>query len=67
MAAVQGKTIKEFVLASTIGAPRTEAALAELEAFLDQRARDAETEGTGTKSVGSVFRQAREDAGHRPG
>ena len=62
MAALQGKTIKEFVLLSTIGAPSAEAALTELEALLDQRARDAAAKGSTEHTVESVFRQARQGA-----
>ena len=39
MAAMQGQTIKEFVLASTIGTRRADSALSELEALLDERER----------------------------
>ncbi|MCE9635662.1 MAG: antitoxin [Planctomycetes bacterium] len=63
MAALQGKTIKEFVLLSTIGAPNAEAALTELEALLDQRAQEAAAKGSAKDSVGSVFRRARRAAG----
>ncbi|MHC4953209.1 MAG: plasmid mobilization protein [Planctomycetota bacterium] len=62
MAALQGKSIKEFVLESTIGAGPTSPALAELEALLDRRIRRATAEGPGTRTVGDVFRQARDEA-----
>ncbi len=61
MAALQGKSIKEFVLASTLGGPTADD-LAELEGVLRQRLRDAEARSKSTRTVGDVFRQAREEA-----
>ena len=62
LAALQGMSIKQFVLESTLGA-RSDGAvgrdLAELEALLDQRTRAAETQGLGRRTVGDIFRQAR--------
>lgn len=59
MAALQGKTIKEFVLSSTIGAipPKSEeaTALAELEELLDERMRRAKEKGFSKKSVDEIF------------
>lgn len=69
MAALQGKSIKEFVLASTLGKqsdPTLKQGLAELEAALDQRIEEAETKSTSTRSVEEVFQQARQEAGHSP-
>jgi len=66
MAALQGKSIKEFVLASTIGSqndPNVERDLAELEAALDQRIKEAETSGTSPRTVEDIFQQAREESG----
>lgn len=58
MAALQGKTIKEFVLTSTLGAHGEDAALRELEAVLDQRIQVAKREGLSHRSVDDIFRQA---------
>ncbi len=68
MAALQGKSIKEFVLASTLGVingASVEQDLVELEAVLDQRIREANTEGTSTRTVENIFRQAREEASQK--
>tara|TARA_R110002096_G_scaffold12875_1_gene45860 strand:- start:577 stop:834 length:258 start_codon:yes stop_codon:yes gene_type:complete len=54
MAALQGKSIKEFVLASTIGTAEGKA-LAELEDLLRQRATQVEAGQVGTRSVGEIF------------
>ncbi len=62
MAALQGKSIKEFVLANTLGRLDQDPALKELEALLDARIQNASAEGVSTKTVGDVFRQAREEA-----
>ena len=65
MAALQGKSIKEFVLASTLGnqsGPTVQRDLAELEAALDQRIEEAKTNGRSTRTVEEVFQQAREEA-----
>lgn len=68
MAALQGKSIKEFVLDSTLGfkGGSVERDLAELEAVLDQRIKDSETNGVSTRTVESIFQQAREDASRQP-
>ena len=63
MAALQGKSIKEFVLARTIGEQALKADLAELEALLDQRIQETETKGASPRTVGDVFQQARTEAG----
>ena len=65
LAALQGKSIKEFVLASTLGAQSGSAAakdLAELEALLDQRLGEARAKGASTKTVTDVFQKARKRA-----
>ncbi len=59
LAALQGKSMKEFVLASTIGARSADSALVELEAFLDRRIQEATTAGPSTSTVGDIFQQAR--------
>lgn len=67
LAALQGKSIKEFVLASTLGAERGGALdqdLAELEAVLNQRIQEAKTKGTSTRTVEDIFQQAREETRH---
>ncbi len=61
MAALQGKSIKEFVLASTLGGQAADD-LVELEGILRQRLRDAQAGSKNTRTVGDVFRQAREEA-----
>ncbi|NOX57538.1 MAG: antitoxin [Planctomycetes bacterium] len=74
MAALQGKSIKEFVLASTLGSQFSatkngaseEQDLAELEAILDQRIQEAETAGVSTRTIEGVFQQAREEASRTP-
>lgn len=62
MAALQGKSIKEFVLESTIGSRQPDSAVAELEQLLDRRIRRAQAEGVSTRSVEDVFDQARSEA-----
>jgi len=54
MAALQGKSIKEFVLASTIGTDEGKA-LAELEDLLRQRAAQVAAGQVGTRSVEEIF------------
>jgi len=68
MAALQGKSIKEFVLASTLGAARDDekAALLELEELLDRRLARAKSEGTSERTVEDIFKQARAEAKRRP-
>ncbi len=61
MAALQGKSIKEFVLASTLGGQAADD-LVELEGILRQRLRDAQAGSKSIRTVGDVFRQAREEA-----
>jgi hypothetical protein len=66
LAALQGKTIKQFVLASTLGSQQPDSdeamALAELEAMLDKRIRRFEMEGPSTRTVEDIFQQARDEA-----
>jgi len=63
MAALQGQSIKDFVLASTIGDEDEAAALEELEAMLDARMKRARTEGFSTRTVEDIFEAARREAG----
>ncbi len=60
MAALQGRTIKEFVLARTLGAesPNEAAALAELEALLRDRLRQVEEGRVSKRTVEGIFKQA---------
>ena len=66
LAALQGQSIKEFVLSRTIGDEELEPHLAELEALLDKRIDRARAEGTSDRTVGDIFGQARENAGPSP-
>ncbi len=64
LAALKGKSIKEFVLSATLGSQEgsVQEDLAELEAVLDQRIREAEVTGASKQTVESIFRQARDEA-----
>ena len=59
MAALRGQSIKEFVLASTIGDPGVDEAMAELEAHRDRRIEEARAKGANTRTIEDVFREAR--------
>lgn len=61
LAALCGKSIKEFVLDRTLGDPDTTADLAELEALLDRRIEDARARGASSRTVGDMFRRARHE------
>ena len=60
MAALQGKSIKEFVLERTLGddAADDEEALRELEKLLDSRARAAEAGAASRRTAKAVFAKA---------
>lgn len=61
MAALQGKSIKDYVIERTLGTeenPGEEAALQELEALLDERIRRAKKGSVSRRTVGEIFRQA---------
>jgi hypothetical protein len=61
MAALQGKSIKEYVIERTLGvnADAGEAnALKELEALLDRRIRSAQNGAAGKRIVGKIFKNA---------
>lgn len=60
IAALKGMSIKDYVLASTLGDPDETAALRELETLLDARIARTRTEGSSPDSVADVFREARE-------
>lgn len=64
LAALQGKTIKEFVLDRTLGQASGEddQALEELETLLDARIRQADMEGWSSRSVKEVFDSAINEA-----
>lgn len=67
MAALQGQTIKDFVLASTIGNGDEAQALEDLEALLDKRLANARTGGVSSRTVGNIVEQVkREAAGAEP-
>lgn len=64
MAALQGKSIKEFVLASTLGTEESGAAavLAELEALLDKRLANARAGSVSSRTVGDIINQVKYEA-----
>ncbi|MEE9392003.1 MAG: antitoxin [Planctomycetota bacterium] len=66
MAALQGKSIKDFVLESTLGRVKEGDALLELEAILRARLGEAETGSKSSRTVGDIFQQARAQAEQRP-
>lgn len=65
LAALKGLSIKDLVLSRTLGEDTSGDDLAELEALLDKRIARAGTEGVSKRTVGDIFRRAREDAGRR--
>lgn len=65
MAALQGKSIKEFVLASTIGTDEGRA-LAELEALLRKRAEQVNAGKVSTRSVQAIFEKGISKAASGP-
>ena len=70
MAALQGMSIKQFVLASTLGEEAggpVERGLAELEAILDQRLAEARAKGTSKRTATGIFQQARDAPNGEPG
>ncbi len=59
MAALQGKSIKDYVLERTLGADETdEAALRELEKLLDERIRRAQAGAVSRRSAKQVFAES---------
>ena len=61
IAALQGKSIKEYVIERTLGADadRSEkAALEELESLLDKRIRSAQKGSISRRTVGTIFKDA---------
>lgn len=59
LAALQGLSIKDFVLTRTLGPQAEDADLAELQALLDRRIARTVAEGPSTKSVTELFRASR--------
>lgn len=66
MAALQGMSIKDFVLASTLGnldmEPDGVPGLAELETLLDERLANARARGTGSRTVRDIVGQLTREA-----
>jgi uncharacterized protein (DUF1778 family) len=61
MAALRGKSIKDYVLERTLGADKDTseaAALKKLEALLDERIRSAQNGSVSLRTVGEIFRNA---------
>jgi len=61
MAALQGKSVKDFVIERTLGASEDTsevAALEELEALLDERVRRAQNGSVSRRTVREIFRNA---------
>ena len=61
MAALQGMSIKDFVLANTLGLAEENAALAELETLLDKRLKNAKAGGVSSRTVGDVLAIVKKD------
>lgn len=64
LAALQGKSIKDFVLASTLGAQNggpLEKDLAELEAILDTRLQSARAGRVSQRTIGDIFEQVKRE------
>ena len=66
LAALQGQSVKHFVLARTIGDQAQDADLTELEELLDRRIDRAQAEGASKRTVGGIFGHARRTAGPNP-
>lgn len=62
MAALQGKSIKDFVLDNTIGSGEEARALEKLEAMLDKRLANAKAGGVTSRSVVDVVAQVEREA-----
>jgi hypothetical protein len=62
LAALQGLSIKDFVLSRTIGDESLAAGLAELEQLLDRRIERARREGHSAQSVESIFESVRRES-----
>lgn len=68
LAALQGKSIKDYVLERALGSPQQDEiqALAELESFLDDRIRQTEQKGICSQSVEDVFQSVCAEKGLSP-
>jgi hypothetical protein len=65
LAALQGKSIKEFVIERTLGSDgdkSQESALEELELLLDERIRSARNGSISRRTVGGIFKDARRES-----
>ena len=62
MAALQGKSIKDFVLARTIGEEALDADLAQLEELLNKRLQNARAGGVSQRSIGDIIEQVKQEA-----
>ena len=60
-AALQGKSIKEYVLERTLPSPDEQAALQKLEAFLKPRVEAAKKGRRSRKSVDEIFDEVRQE------
>jgi uncharacterized protein (DUF1778 family) len=61
LAALQGKSIKDYVIERTLGVDgdtSQEAALNELESLLDERIRSAQNGSVSRRTVGAIFKDA---------
>lgn len=56
---MEGLSIKEFVLAKTLGEEDADEDLAKLEAFLDQRIARPRSKGVNVRTVAGIFRRGR--------
>jgi len=64
LAALQGKSIKDYVIERTLGTAgdgSETAALKELEAFLDERLQEVQKGRISRRSVGTIFKEAYRD------
>jgi hypothetical protein len=68
LAALQGKSIKDYVLERALGAPEQDEiqALSELESFLDKRIHRAEQKGVSSQSIEDVFQSVCDEKGLAP-
>ncbi len=68
LAALQGKSIKDFVIERTLGSngdDAQEAALTELEALLDERIHSAKQGAISKRTVGAIFKDVYRKSGNR--
>lgn len=64
MAALQGKSIKDYVIERTLGAvgdPEQKLALKELESLLDERIRGAKNGEVSRRTVGAIFKDVSQE------